>query len=111
MVTLQFQTWILEVAAEKRIKLTFESFDVEGFACQYDYVQISFGSFQEKYCGSSKPSPITSSGNTMTVTFHTDYSENFKGFKATWEAVGSSGSLGISTGCLKKNSHVGSRVI
>ena len=30
----------------------------------------------------------------MTVTFHTDGSENGNGFKATWEAVGSSG-MGI----------------
>ena len=79
------QTWNLEVASDKKILLTFESFDLEDEnSCAYDYLQISFGSVEEKYCGSSKPSPIISSGNTMTVTFHTDHSVNGNGFKATW---------------------------
>ena len=74
--------------------LTFESFDLESHSsCVYDYVKISFGSVEEKYCGSSKPSPIISSGNTMTVVFHSDYSVNRNGFKATWEAVETSGKV------------------
>merc|ERR1712062_156469 len=82
------KTWNLEVAPGQRIKLTFESFDLEADShCRYDYVQISHGSFQQKYCGSSKPSPIISLGNTMTVTFHSDGSENGNGFKAKWENV------------------------
>jgi len=79
------KTWNLEVAPGQRIKLYFESFDLEAaHSCGYDYVQISHGSFQQKYCGSSKPTPIISSRNTMTVTFHTDGSANGNGFKATW---------------------------
>merc|ERR1712110_903008 len=88
------ETWNLEVASGQKIKLTFESFDLESHSsCVYDYVKISFGSDEEKYCGSSKPSPIISSGNTMTVVFHSDYSVNRNGFKATWEAVEISGEI------------------
>merc|ERR550539_1047748 len=87
----QNQTWDLEVAADQKIKLSFDSFDLEdASSCRYDYVQISHGSFEEKYCGFRKPDPIISSGNTMTVTFYSDYSVSRYGFKATWEAVGNS---------------------
>ena len=55
--------------------------------CYYDYVKISYGSVEEKYCGSDIPGPIISSGNTMTVTFVCDSVFQFNGFKATWEAV------------------------
>ena len=86
--TLLCQTWNLEVTPGKRIKLTFDSFDLEDgdASCFYDYVRISYGSFDEKYCGPNKPSPIISSGNTMTVLFRSDGSGTFKGFKTTWEA-------------------------
>ena len=74
--------------AGHRIKLTFEAFNLESHStCKYDFVQISEGSEEEKYCGNAKPSPIISSGNTMTVLFHSDGSETRKGFKATWKAV------------------------
>merc|ERR1711994_1130093 len=59
----------------------------ENYVCSYDWVQVSFGSFEEKYCGSVIPSPIISSGNTMTVVFRTDGSITRTGFRAIWEAV------------------------
>ena len=90
------QTWNLEVGSDQRIILTFESFDLESSStCGYDYVKITHGSFQQKYCGSSKPSPVISSGNTMTVTFHADFSIGFSGFRATWEPVQNSGTFYI----------------
>ena len=55
--------------------------------CSYDYLQISYGSVEEKYCGSDLPGPITSSGNTMTVTFVSDGIVQYKGFTATWGSV------------------------
>merc|ERR1719507_541303 len=82
------ETWNLEVESGHRIKLTFETFRLESHStCRYDYLQISFGSEEEKYCGSDVPSPIISSGNTMAITFHSDHTKVKKGFKATWEAV------------------------
>ena len=75
------------VTSGKKIKFTFESFDLEAqSSCEYDFVKISYESFEEKYCGSSKPRSIISSGNSMTVVFHSDVSNNGNGFKATWEA-------------------------
>ena len=86
--------WNLEVAPGKRIKLTFKKFDIEpDSSCGFDYVQVSFGSEEQKYCGSNKPSPIISSGNTMTVLFHSDQSVTHNGFKATWKALETSGML------------------
>ena len=91
-VTQHHQTWPLEVKSGQKISLTFESFDLEDhYSCSFDYVQISFGSFEKKYCGDDKPSPIVSSGNTMRVTFHSDSdsgADNGNGFKATWKSVG-----------------------
>ena len=86
--------WYLEVAEGQKIKLTFESLDIEAHAsCRWDWVQVSFGSEEQKYCGSNKPSPIISSGNTMTVLFHSDQSVTHNGFKATWKALETSGML------------------
>ena len=64
----------------------------------HDYVEVSFGSFNEKFCGSEVPGPITSTDNTMTVKFHSDGERNDKGpssvkFSATWEAVPTFSSL------------------
>merc|ERR550539_707094 len=88
------ETWNLEVAAGEKIMLTFESFELETHSkCKYDFVKISFGSVEEKYCGTNKPSPIVSSDNTMTVVFHSDYDVNRNGFKATWKAVQTSGEI------------------
>ena len=87
-VTLHCQTWNLEVAPGQRIKLSFQRFDIEADPdCAYDYVQVSSGSDEEKYCGTAKPSPIISSGNTMRVVFHSDRSVTRNGFKAAWKAV------------------------
>ena len=40
-----------------------------------------------KKCGSTLPSKIISSGNKLTVKFHSDSSVTFKGFRATWKTV------------------------
>ena len=98
------------------MKLTFSVFSVEPSTCDYmiynypedynyedychegntecsDYVEVSYGSFNEKFCGSEVPGPITSTDNTMTVKFHSDDATHSRGFSATWEAVSSSPSL------------------
>merc|ERR1712098_883180 len=40
-----------------------------------------------KECNNEVPSPITSSGNMMSVIFFSDYSVNMKGFSANWKMV------------------------
>jgi hypothetical protein len=42
-----------------------------------------------KFCGSSKPATITSSGNSLWVEFRSDSSDTKRGFLARWEAEGS----------------------
>ena len=90
-------TYPLTVAEGKAIELTFTSFDIEECGeywvewgrCPCDYVEVldSDGSRLMKECNNVVPSPITSSGNTMSVIFFSDYSENMKGFSADWKMV------------------------
>ena len=82
------QEWSLSVAEGSKIQLTFETFDIEAHPyCLYDYVEVANGSETKKLCGSTVPDPITSSANTMTVKFKSDYSVNKKGFSAVWKKV------------------------
>jgi len=106
------ETWNLEVASDMKIELTFQHFELEGGYCNdarqnrdvsekqydspsarcedyrcFDYVQVNHGHFEERYCGSDIPSPIRSHGHTMTVTFITDGTITYPGFKASMEAV------------------------
>ena len=72
---------------------SYEDYCHEGNTECYDYVEVSFGSYNEKFCGSEVPGPITSTDNTMTVRFFSDDANHLRGFYATWEAVSSSPSL------------------
>ena len=40
-----------------------------------------------KKCGSTKPAKLISTGNKLTVKFHSDSSVTMKGFKATWRVL------------------------
>jgi len=82
--------WVedLQVSRGYKVKLTFEAFDIEYESnCGYDYVLVSYGTFSEKYCGSTAPAPIISSGRSMRVQFITDGSVQNTGFSAVWSAV------------------------
>ena len=96
--------WPLEAAEGRRIQLTFTSFNIEYHSrCNYDYVEVSSGTFKEKYCGpnpngfyyngngdnigTSLPGPFTSDGKTMKVRFRTDAYVTGTGFKADWNEV------------------------
>jgi len=69
------------------LELTFQDFVLEqSEGCSFDFVQVidkSSGESSEKLCGSELPDPITSTGN-MTIVFHSDSSDRFRGFRATW---------------------------
>merc|ERR1719234_1040961 len=72
------------------LELTFDDFVLElSDGCNLDYVQVldkSTGVASSKLCGSELPEPITSSGD-MTIVFHSDSSDRFRGFRATWKPV------------------------
>ena len=92
--------WPLEAAEGRRIQLTFTSFNIEYHSrCNYDYVEVSSGTFKEKYCGpnpngfyyngngdnigTSIPS-VPSVGKTMKVRFYSNSRWTRTGFKADW---------------------------
>ena len=81
----------MEVGAGATIQLSFEAFDVEAESnCDYDFVKVmdSDGTTElAKLCGASLPATIKSSGNKLTVLFHSDGSVTKKGFEATWTEV------------------------
>jgi len=85
------ETWQLEVPEGSIIRLTFEDFELErrhlfAGSC-YDFVIVidSDGTTElGKFCEKITPAPITSTGNKLTVVFHSDGSRVYKGFKAKW---------------------------
>ena len=88
------QSWSLEPEAGCRIELTFDaSFDVEynkvrPVPCNWDWVRISYGSFNQTFCKSIQETPFTGGdGETMKVEFHSDVVLTGKGFRAVWKSV------------------------
>ena len=72
----------------RRILLRFLNFDVEhhgscsfGYLIIYDGPDDSSGQIGTKMCGSTKPTEIESSGNTMHILFHTDSGTEGTGFQ------------------------------
>uniref|UniRef100_A0A8C1ZQE7 Metalloendopeptidase n=1 Tax=Cyprinus carpio TaxID=7962 RepID=A0A8C1ZQE7_CYPCA len=85
-------TWTLSTTPGHRIKLAIDEIDMEAHQeCAYDHLEIydgpngratSFG----RFCGSKKPSPVISSGNSMFLRFFSDNSVQKRGFKASHSA-------------------------
>ena len=68
------------------IDITFEDLDVERGAanCPYDYIQFFNGKNKpkgNKICGNSKPEKFNIPSSSASVFFHSDSSEEMKGFK------------------------------
>ena len=57
-----------------------------GEYCAYDYVEVSFGDYSERFCDAQVPGPFSST-DTITVKVHTDYSVTETGFSAVWTAA------------------------
>lgn len=86
------QTTYVTVAPTSAVNVTFtfNTFDVEADNCIYDYMMIYDGPntaspLLGKYCNSSlPPSPLTSSGNALTVKFYADAGLELSGFDIDW---------------------------
>eukprot|EP00058_Branchiostoma_floridae_P022577 XP_002608067.1 hypothetical protein BRAFLDRAFT_120929 [Branchiostoma floridae] len=82
--------WRIIVDEGQRIVIVFNALDIEVDAqCRYDYFQIRDGSEPSaaslaKVCGNSLPSPVTSSGNNVLITFRSDDSVGGEGFGIEW---------------------------
>ena len=64
------------------------NYEIESHSsCSYDYLEIRDGPSADspligsRICGSTAPQPIQSTGNSMTLIFHTDGSVTKTGFK------------------------------
>ena len=80
----------LKVASGSTILLTFEDFQLESHSgCDYDYVKVlnSDGKQLWKGCGKEMPPVLESSGNKMTIVFHSDGSGRYRGFRAAWRQI------------------------
>ena len=87
---IHLQTWTIQ-SSNGIVLLEFGSFDVQWtpLGCwQDDYVEISYGSFSQKYCNQyidipgPLPGPFTSFGSPITVKFHTGDTGTRTGFLA-----------------------------
>ena len=87
--------WLITVPDEKTVKLWFDSFELEpSSGCTADYVEILDGKRHYsrsigKFCGSTTPGDIHSSGRYMQVQFRADLdNSHYGGFTATFTAEG-----------------------
>ena len=71
----------------KEVNLFFESFDVDynptNQECVGDFVEVSYGSISQKFCGNTIPGPFKSN-SPITVKMFTDSSGRRSGFNAIW---------------------------
>ena len=72
----------------QRVYIEFLDFELEADSdCDYDWLEIRDGDsansniIGSKLCGSGTPSPVESTGNSLTLVFHSDFSVNRKGFQ------------------------------
>ena len=89
-------TWHIIVPWNYTISLTFKDFSTEEHCCTCDYVEVwethKNGStvLMQRFCDDKKPllsKPFYSSGNNVTVFFHSDDTKNAKGFEAIYDAI------------------------
>ncbi|XP_056139997.1 membrane frizzled-related protein [Lampris incognitus] len=90
----QLCTWRISVEDGHVIRLSFKNFSLETQdVCEFDYVEVldstntGAGRVLGRFCGSSLPPDLTSSGPQMTVVFVADEGVADSGFNATYQAV------------------------
>lgn len=85
--------WIISVTFGKRIQLHFYELDIEAHNnCSFDYLALYDGRrttdpLINKYCNSTHPAPIQSSGSIMLVHFHSDAIGSGNGFQISYASV------------------------
>ncbi|XP_072307339.1 cubilin [Eucyclogobius newberryi] len=90
-------SWVISVDPNHRVLFNFTDLDIEYHSnCTWDYVEVHDGPLLSSpllahVCGSTLPSAITSTSNTISVRFRSDSSRNHRGFRAFFsEACGAS---------------------
>ncbi|XP_015257516.1 PREDICTED: membrane frizzled-related protein [Cyprinodon variegatus] len=86
--------WYISVDEGHVINLSFRNFSLETQdVCEFDYVEvhdggsIGAGRVLGRYCGTTFPPDLTSSGSHMTVVFVADEGVADSGFNATYQAI------------------------
>ncbi|XP_077177997.1 ovochymase-2 isoform X2 [Paroedura picta] len=84
--------WIIHAPENYVVKLTYENFKLEeNKDCTYDsvtvYENISMEREIARSCGFAIPAPVLSSSSTMLIRFHSDETETFGGFRATFSYI------------------------
>ena len=76
----------MKFAEGQRVAIKFDDFELD-YSCRKDYLEVRDGATSNstligtKLCGSKIPGVIESTGNTMTLKFHTDGTLSRRGFK------------------------------
>uniref|UniRef100_A0A3B3R4C5 Membrane frizzled-related protein n=1 Tax=Paramormyrops kingsleyae TaxID=1676925 RepID=A0A3B3R4C5_9TELE len=96
----QLCRWQITVAEGHVISLKFHNFSLESQeTCQFDYVEVhdsgrtGDGRVLGRFCGTSRPPELTSSGPLMTVLFVADEGVADSGFLASYQAIALSESV------------------
>ncbi|KAJ1177527.1 hypothetical protein NDU88_002782, partial [Pleurodeles waltl] len=82
--------WVIYAPKHYIVKLTFQDFNLEQCKiCGCDAIRVFSDLVEEDklmvtLCGSEVPPPVMSTSNLMHITFSTDDSEVYKGFRATY---------------------------
>ena len=72
----------MTITFEYRVYIGFEYFKVEkDKSCAHDWLQVYDNSNATKICGDDIPNIFQSSGNSMTIMFHSDDTNTDKGFE------------------------------
>ncbi|KAF8777573.1 Cubilin like protein [Argiope bruennichi] len=84
--------WLVRVPVGKRIQFHFATLQLEVHSnCSYDYVKVYDGASDTDpvigtYCTSVTPPPLTTSGHSALVVFHSDNSGQYGGFHITYSS-------------------------
>ncbi|XP_067326675.1 cubilin [Anolis sagrei] len=100
-------TIILRSPRNHTISLFFHSFNVEGFGCVHDFLEVRNGSDASspllgKYCGSTLPNPVFPKNHVLYLHFRSDILSSYEGYEITWTSspTGCGGILYGETGSL-----------
>uniref|UniRef100_A0A671XF39 Cubilin n=1 Tax=Sparus aurata TaxID=8175 RepID=A0A671XF39_SPAAU len=84
-------SWVISVDPNHRVLLNFSDLDIEYHSnCSWDYIHdgsTTSSPLLAHLCGTSPPSPITSTQNTIYVRFRSDSSRSHRGFSARFSTA------------------------
>ncbi|KAJ8923869.1 hypothetical protein NQ315_010451 [Exocentrus adspersus] len=101
-------SWVITVPPGQQVMLNITDFELEPQAtCRYDWLEIRNGGTSTspligKYCGTTIPKQIASHTNQLFISFKSDLSRSYRGFKIIWSstATGCGGTLTSPTGSI-----------